>query len=276
MTAISVEIVAARGSVPREVGACMLVFADRVEGSIGGGALEYAAIARARQLMARALEGVARHRESHALGPELGQCCGGSVTLEYSPWSGAALPSPPLFHLQLHGGGHVGRALVATLVSLPCTIDWIDSRPDGFPPVIRCGPATIRIGRMDAPEEAVAQAPADTRFLVMTHSHALDFAICSAILRRPDAGFIGLIGSRTKRARFISRWRAAGIGEAAIDRLTCPIGVPGVVDKRPEVIAIAVAAQLLLPLTPNQVIEVRPALVIGACRPACVKHTTVA
>ncbi|MDD2877414.1 MAG: xanthine dehydrogenase accessory protein XdhC [Acidiphilium sp.] len=249
--AVSVAVDAVRGSAPREAGARMLVFADGTEGSIGGGALEYAAIGQARTLLGLwQTQGATPHRETRALGPQLGQCCGGSVTLVYEPWLACRLPpSPPLFHLQLHGAGHVGRALIGVLATLPVTIDWIDQRADIFPPEPPQGRARLRCRRVEIPQTAVVDAPPGARFLVMTHSHALDFAVCAAVLRRGDADFVGLIGSRTKHARFVGRWRAAGIADGAIDRLTCPIGLPGITDKRPEIIAVAVAAQLLLPGT---------------------------
>lgn len=247
--AVCVEVRRVRGSAPREAGARMLVSPEGTQGSIGGGNLEFTAAVRAAALLRSWRENparVAELSEIHALGPALGQCCGGSVTLSYQPWFEAALPAPaPLFHLQLHGAGHVGRALVEALRRLPCTIDWIDARADAFPAMPEdAGPARIARRRMKAPEDAVANAPKGSLFLVMTHSHALDWSICDAILRR-DFRFAGLIGSATKRARFESRWRAAGIPPAAIARLACPIGLPGITGKQPEIIALSVAAQLL-------------------------------
>ena len=248
--AVCVEVLRVRGSAPREAGARMLVSMDGMQGSIGGGNLEYAALARAAVLLdawRAEPEHAAELTEIHALGPALGQCCGGAVTLAYRPWFEARLPAcAPLFHLQLHGAGHVGRALVAALRALPCTIDWVDQRADAFPSAVDdTGPARIVRRMMAAPEDAVDDAPAGSLFLVMTHDHALDWSICDAILRRRDFCFAGLIGSATKRARFTSRWRAVGIPSSAIARLACPIGIPGIAGKQPEVIALAVAAQLL-------------------------------
>jgi xanthine dehydrogenase accessory factor len=259
---VCVTITAVRGSAPREAGACMLVRPHDTEGSIGGGRLEYDAIATARRWLSAWTVPAAQPEaisETAALGPHLGQCCGGVVTLRYQPWFEPALPPPPpLFHLQLHGAGHVGRALVAILATLPCVIDWIDSRADAFTPGTSATPATpaqITRRSVDPPESAVAEAPPGCRFLVMTHSHALDAAITAAALQRPDAGPVGLIGSATKRARFEQRWRRHGIAEQAITRLICPIGVAGIPAKQPAVLAIAIAAQLLQ-LVPEQGQEV--------------------
>lgn len=247
---VEVRIVRVLGSAPREVGACMLVGEDFAHGSIGGGHLEWHAQARARELLRDWRAGAqAPQRETHALGPSLGQCCGGVVTLEYAASQlGELPPAPPLFALQLHGAGHVGRALVRLLSTLPCSIDWIDERDDAFAAAPLCeaaGPASIRRIAVDAPQAEVTLAPAGGYVLVMTHSHELDARICEAALRRADLGFVGLIGSRTKRARFEHRWLARGMQPEALQRLVCPIGDPRIPGKRPEVLAMAVAAQLL-------------------------------
>ncbi|MHB0919610.1 MAG: xanthine dehydrogenase accessory protein XdhC [Thiomonas delicata] len=250
--AVCVEVVAVRGSAPREVGARMLVRAQDEQGSIGGGHLEWLAMQRARKLLGQWRAdpaGMLAQDQTHALGPSLGQCCGGAVTLRYQPWFDDALPSPaPLFHLQLHGAGHVGRALARLLTTLPCQVRWVDVRDDAFPPpepAQQHAQARIERVAVDSPEAEVALAPPGAFFLVMTHSHALDAQICEAVLRRGDFGFLGLIGSHSKRAGFARRWRQRGLGEAAIASLVCPIGVPGIAGKQPEVIALAAAAQLM-------------------------------
>ena len=206
------------------------------------------------------------------LGPALGQCCGGAVTLRFSPLDAAALagwPQPaPRFHLQLHGAGHVGRAIVRALAPLDdIEIDWIDGREDEFPAALpdafaaaavntggtRTGagtgmaawPTQLRRVCTDAPEDEVADAPPGAFYLVLTHRHDLDLRITEAVLRRGDFGFLGLIGSQTKKQRFIHHFERRGIAPSAIDRMTCPIGIAGIGGKEPEVIAIAVAAQLL-------------------------------
>ncbi|MBN2690930.1 MAG: xanthine dehydrogenase accessory protein XdhC [Burkholderiaceae bacterium] len=243
-----------RGSAPREQGACMLVGATQARGSIGGGHLEWNAIATARQLRQRWAAGASAetHMERHALGPALGQCCGGQVELSFEAASSGALPVPaPLFHLQLFGAGHVGRALVRALRPLPCSIDWVDEReqefpPDAFVPTTDAAfPSTLRALAVDAPEAEIATAPPGTFYLVMTHSHDLDFLLGETILRRPDIGWFGLIGSATKRARFLRRWQTRGIPPGAMEQLTCPVGIPGISGKAPEIIAASVAAQLL-------------------------------
>ncbi len=242
--AVVVEVVAHRGSVPRETGTRMLVAAQEVLGTIGGGHLELKAIEAARAL----LRGEAVEREQHfPLGPALGQCCGGAVTLRFTRLSDsqpASWPLPaPRFVLQLYGAGHVGRAIVKLLEGLDCRVQWIDEREGEFPP----GPGAPHVERVcaDAVEAEVAHAPPGAFYLVLTHSHDLDLRITEAVLRRGDFGFLGLIGSKTKRQRFIHRFEQRGVPADAIARMTCPIGLPGIVGKEPEVIAVAVVAQLL-------------------------------
>ncbi|MCW8308243.1 xanthine dehydrogenase accessory protein XdhC [Acidiphilium sp. PA] len=246
---VCIEISTVLGSAPREPGARMLVRPGDTEGSIGGGQLEYGAVATARRLLAAWRDDPARatvFAETAALGPQLGQCCGGVVSLRYLPWFAAHLPpEPALFHLQLHGAGHVGRALVAVLAALPCSIDWIDSRAGAMPGDEVGGVARIGRRHVADPACAVACAPAGSLFLVMTHSHALDAAITAAALQRGDAAYVGLIGSATKRARFEHRWRRQGFSDHTIERLTCPIGVAGIAGKQPAVLALGIAAQLL-------------------------------
>jgi xanthine dehydrogenase accessory factor len=247
---VVVEVVAARGSVPRGVGTRMLVSTDATSGTIGGGHLELKAITYARAMLARGM--VARDELSFALGPSLGQCCGGAMTLAFAPLDAEVLmrwpAGAPLFHLQLHGAGHVGRAIATLLATLDVEVDWFDQRDDGFPATTALGspwPAHIRRTSIDTVEAEVAHAPAGASFLVLTHEHALDLRITEAILRRGDFAYCGLIGSKTKRASFARRLAERGIASAAIARLTCPIGDPAITGRAPEVIAIAAVAELL-------------------------------
>jgi len=249
--AVVVEVVRTQGSAPREHGARMLVSADETVGTIGGGHLELKAIAAARLLLAG---GRCDREERHfALGPSLGQCCGGAVTLAFAPLDAEALArwpgGEPLFHLQLHGAGHVGRAIASGLALLDVEVDWFDPRDEEFPPTTTLGspwPARIRPVAVDTIEAEVRHAPPGAFFLVLTHEHALDLRIVEAILRRGDFAFCGLIGSKTKRARFVHRLEERGVAAERIARLTCPIGIAGIAGKEPEVIAAGVIAQLLL------------------------------
>jgi xanthine dehydrogenase accessory factor len=242
--AVVVEVRDARGSVPREAGTRMLVAADETLGTIGGGHLEWKAIADARSLLAH---GGAALEQRVALGPTLGQCCGGTLDLRFTWLAGedpAAWPLPaPRFTLQLYGAGHVGRAVVRLLTGIACRVQWIDERESAFP--AEGLPDHIERVCVEPVQAEVAQAPPGAFHLVLTHSHDLDLAIAQAILQRGDFGWFGLIGSGTKRARFERRLRERGFASALIERIVCPIGLPGIVGKEPEVIAVAVVAQLL-------------------------------
>jgi xanthine dehydrogenase accessory factor len=147
----------------------------------------------------------------------------------------------PDLNIAVFGAGHVGSAVVAALAGLDCNIRWVDSRRHVF----RNVPANVRA--IEAPEPAleVAALPPGSFYLVMTHSHAMDFEICDRILRRRDVRYCGLIGSVSKRRRFEKRYRQQGMSDALLNNLTCPIGVDGISGKKPAEIAVAVAAEVL-------------------------------
>ena len=245
--AVDVQILSHRGSTPRETGTRMVVAEDAVLGTIGGGHLELLAITAAREGLRQT--DFAPQDLDLPLGPALGQCCGGRVVLRLQALSEASLadwPAPqPRFFLQLHGAGHVGRAIVRLLADIDCRVQWIDEREEEFPRLTGAEPPHIERVCVDTPEAEVALAPPRAFFLVMTHRHDLDERITEAVLRRGDFGYCGLIGSGTKRARFLHRFEARGLSGAVLARMTCPIGLPGIAGKEPAVLAVAVVAQLL-------------------------------
>lgn len=255
-----VRVESTEGSVPREAGAWMAVLADgRIVGTIGGGHLELQAIAEARRRLA-GVPGPARPQASlrFALGPTLGQCCGGVVHLGFecitaadrAPAAGLAQRLAPRQHpVALFGGGHVGHALARALAPLPFALTWLDSRDGVFP---QPAPDGVACEHSDPVQQAVPGLAPGSRVLIMSFSHAEDLDVVAACLRRQreqgDLPFIGLIGSRTKWATFQRRLRGRGFAQAELDHITCPIGVPGITGKEPAVIAVAVAAQLLMTL----------------------------
>ena len=147
----------------------------------------------------------------------------------------------PDLNIAVFGAGHVGAAVVASLSQLDCNIRWVDSRRGIFRQV----PNNVRAIEAAEPGWEVAAMPPESYYLVMTHSHAIDFEICDRILRRNDAHYCGLIGSTSKRRRFEKRYRQQGMPQAMIDRLVCPIGVDGISGKKPAEIAVSVAAEIL-------------------------------
>ena len=232
--AVLVTLLAVRGSTPREAGCKMVVTAETAHGTIGGGNLEFSSIALARSLMTNGA--AAPLVREFPLGPELGQCCGGHVSVLFE------VVAPTSWKIALFGAGHVGCALVPLLGSLECRVQWIDPRADAFPQDV---PANVAKVTDPSPIECLGKLPAGSFVLVMTHDHSLDFDLVAAALPRGDLPYVGLIGSETKRARFVARLRRAGLPAEAIRRLVCPIGVDGAGGKAPAEIAIAVAAQLL-------------------------------
>jgi xanthine dehydrogenase accessory factor len=294
-SAALVTLARVEGSSPREAGARMVVRpSGGFHGTIGGGALEWAALDAANAAL-KAGRGPALRR-SLALGPELAQCCGGRVEwrvetfdardldalspLAIAEAGGAAtvrarlkadgrvertleahtgqegqtarrsvddgwiepigISARPIY---LFGAGHVGRALTLALAPLPFAVRWVDSRREAFP---AHAPANAALIHALEPVKELADAPDGALIVVMTHSHAVDLEIVAAALSAERFGFVGLIGSPTKRARFLSQMRAAGLSQACLARLVCPIGVPGVEAKEPAVIAASTAAQLLI------------------------------
>ncbi|MWB79819.1 xanthine dehydrogenase accessory protein XdhC [Pseudooceanicola sp. 216_PA32_1] len=281
---VRVVVAGVRGSTPREAGAAMAVWAEGFEGTIGGGALELEAIRLARA-------GLRAPRVLHrALGPELGQCCGGAVTLVLEavdadllerargevvarPVEAGAGEMPleirrmlaearaqgveaptrlvegwlaepvarPRRNIWIWGAGHVGRALVAVLSPLPgLAITWVDTGADRFPDT---PPEGVSVVPAADPALLAAHAPVEAEHLVLTYSHALDLALCDALLRR-GFGRCGLIGSATKWARFRRRLSGMGHADAQISRIDCPIGDPSL-GKHPQAIAVGVATCIL-------------------------------
>ncbi|MEH6824045.1 MAG: xanthine dehydrogenase accessory protein XdhC [Motiliproteus sp.] len=232
--AVLITLVDQQGSTPRNAGAKMLVSRDAQYDTIGGGHLEYKAIQIARQLLAQGHSQPQTQRFS--LGASLGQCCGGVTTLLFEPLGNAQI------QIALFGAGHVGRALVPILASLPCRIRWIDARAAEFP---ACIPEGVTPIVNEFPEDEVDRLPANSYFIVMTHNHQLDQTLSARILRRGDFGYFGLIGSRTKRHTFEHRLRARGFSAAQLAQIHCPIGIAAVKGKRPTEIAVAVAAEVI-------------------------------
>jgi len=284
---VRVAVLKARGSTPREAGAVMLVTPAAIEGTIGGGELEWRAEQLARSMLLP--DQAPLQIERWPLGPELGQCCRGSVTLWFERFEPSDLPfltelaerlerreqgwllsrdrggqverqwafqpppegdgeslievlgqaDPPVW---VFGAGHVGRALVGLLETLPFSVSVIDSRAA----VLEALPKGRSVQRWcDDPATLVDQAPPGAALLIMTHSHEIDYAICRAALQRSDLAWVGLIGSDTKATCFRLRLSRDGIDDARIATLVSPIGVEGVRSKLPVAIAVAVAAQLL-------------------------------
>ncbi|MGD1926075.1 MAG: xanthine dehydrogenase accessory protein XdhC [Paracoccaceae bacterium] len=234
----------AKGSAPRDSGTMLLVFDGGTIGTIGGGTVEHTVIGEARKLLET--DGSPLDL-TFPLGPDLDQCCGGQMRVQIGLivpngeflWPGGPrFPNDPDKRLVIiYGAGHVGQAIVRALAPLPFRLTLVDARD--------APPTDDDVLITPLPEAVAEEAPPGTFHVVLTHSHAIDLEVITAILAG-EFGFCGLIGSATKRTLFERRLAERGVPQDAIAQLTCPIGLPGLRDKRPEVIAASVAVQLLV------------------------------
>lgn len=283
---VLVTVVAAKGSTPRNIGARMIVTKDDIWQTIGGGALEFDVMARARVMLGSNSTKWQRQLVKIVLGPDMGQCCGGSLSvllerfgldeaealsafdageeshlilahplssgLPLVPHSLSDLPMEKVFLAPMHekniplfiyGAGHVSRALLPRILGLGFDVFLVDISTARFPPKIDADVAKVLA---KDPAAVARRAPAEAVHLVMTHDHALDEAICLQILLRGDFAFLGLIGSATKRARFVRRLKQAGISAAMLDLLVCPVGIAEITGKSPAQVALSISAQLVI------------------------------
>ena len=231
---VLITVLSVKGSVPREQGTKMVVTADDCIDTIGGGHLEFIAIEKARAML---LGGEASQAiEEFPLGPKLGQCCGGRVSLFFECFA------EPRARIALFGAGHVGQALAGILAQLPVELIWIDSRAEQFPEQI---PEGVRKVVDTEPVDQIAQLPAGSYVIVMTHNHPLDYQLVEAALNRGDLGYLGVIGSQTKAKRFRMRLAHRKFDAATIDKMISPIGLDAVPGKRPMEVAVSVAGQVI-------------------------------
>lgn len=245
---VLLQVLEAKGSTPRDKGAFMVVSSNQSFGTIGGGRLELDAIQKARAI----LEGAEIAELELALGPEIGQCCGGRVRVGFSQYSRDDVGEIEQLIMEdcadeaevwIFGGGHVGKALALCMTNLPVKAHLVESRASEIIGVT----SGVDTHLAAMPESLVAQIAPGAAVIVLTHDHGLDFLIVSEALERDDLCLVGMIGSKTKRATFESQYRRSGGNVANLSRLTCPIGTK-IADKRPSVIAVSVAAQIMTAL----------------------------
>ncbi len=270
--AVLVTVTRTKGSTPRDAGTKMAVTLAEtlpssliVGGTIGGGNIEFKALEIAHQWLTKMQRtsglNVLEMPEYRAfpLGASLGQCCGGWVELRFeampladkgvlTEWvanlKAAATTNP--FDVMLLGAGHVAQALAPMLSAIGAQVRWIDTREGVFSWGAAIGLANVETCVSDTPEAEISNAPAGIFFIIMTHSHALDQQLTQAILKRDDANFYGLIGSKTKRRLFENRLSMRGYSQSTIAKLTCPLGIDGIKSKEPAAIALAITAQIQL------------------------------
>ena len=231
---VLVTIIEELGSTPRNAGSKMVISAASTFDTIGGGHLEYKAMQIARDMLARGQQNT--HLERFSLGASLGQCCGGVTVLLFEPMGQVQA------EIAVFGAGHVGRALVPLLASLPCRVRWIDSREQEIPVQL---PSGVRKIVSEEPVDEIDNLPVGSYCIVMTHNHPLDLELSAAILKRNDFAYFGLIGSKTKRVKFENRLRERGFEGSVLQRMRCPLGLAEVKGKLPVEIAISIAGETI-------------------------------
>ncbi|APD85964.1 xanthine dehydrogenase accessory protein XdhC [Alteromonas sp. Mex14] len=242
---VLVTVVNTAGSTPREPGSKMVVTASTSIDTIGGGHLEFDAIARAREFLAKGEQCTELH--SYPLSSALGQCCGGAVKVLFD------VCNVHQQHIAIFGAGHVAKALVPILAQLPVRISWIDSRDDLFPPLL---PANVQKVVEEMPESEVRNFDENSWLVILTHDHQLDYRITEQALKLPSLPFVGLIGSDTKAKRFITKLIQRGFDEPALSRLVTPIGNRDIPGKQPIEVAVSIAAQLIARLHDDKSVAV--------------------
>jgi xanthine dehydrogenase accessory factor len=235
-----VTVIGANGSTPREDGSKMVVTSDATYDTIGGGKLEFLATERARDLLRSGKQVQQIHH--FPLAAEAEQCCGGSVTVLFEVFPRTAM------EIVLFGAGHVGQALIKILSELDAHISWVDNRSEFLPEECPLGVEKIHL---ENPEDIIEDIPDDAYIVIVTHDHSLDYRLTKEVLDQGNFAYLGLIGSDTKAERFRKRLKHDGFDEQTIDRVTCPIGMPGLEGKLPMQVAVAIAAQILF-LTPRE------------------------
>ncbi len=240
---VLVTVISTGGSTPRASGTKMLVLADDVIDTIGGGQLEFQAVHQARELL---IDPTKNHQNQQLikqvlLGADAGQCCGGYATLLFESYPARAA------ELLVFGAGHVAKALMTILGQLPVATRWIDNRPNMFPPqeTLAAHIECVLVQEPEIPEQLLEQAPAGSRVLILTHDHALDYRLAETALKLNRFASIGVIGSDNKSKRFRHRLQANGISDEQLASMQCPVGLAEVGGKLPMEVAVSIAGQLI-------------------------------
>jgi len=230
---VCVTLAAAKGSVPQEIGAKMLVTENgRACGTIGGGRVEEAAIKQAREVLA-SKPGASCSLIEWNLQKDIGMTCGGVVTFFFEVFR------PASWNIAIFGAGHVSQALVRILASLSCRVSVFDTRPE----MLSALPEAIHVRRrlIEPLENAVDEIPEGAFVAVMTQGHRTDKPVLERILKTRQFPYLGVIGSASKAAVLRRELRESGLADPVF---RCPIGLPLGRDT-PEEIAISIAAEML-------------------------------
>jgi len=231
---VLVTLLGVRGSSPRDSGSKMVVSQQTTFDTIGGGHLEHQATKIAQKMLLDSESG--QHIEHFPLGAKLGQCCGGAISVLFESFV------PNYINIMLFGAGHVAHDIVPMLAGLPVRVTWVDERAELFP---KAQYNNVQQLVSDTPADEVAEMPANSYYLVLTHNHQRDFEIASAILTRQDFTYLGLIGSKTKWQRFVQRFKHRDFSAEQIDNIRCPVGLSDVPGKLPMEVAVSIVGEII-------------------------------
>ena len=244
---IKVKLIKTEGSVPRNKGTIMLISEKYIFGSIGGGQLEYNIINKSKNLLK--LKKFKEEIINIPLGPSIGQCCGGYVQVKITKHKNGvdSFKNENKIkkideNLYIFGAGHIGKELSSRSIDLDFNVNLIDSREE-YLKIQKNNKITNIYAKF--PWLLVKNFKKNSFFIILTHSHDLDFKIINELLNLNNFKFIGLIGSKTKMKRFENRLIKLGHNQSLIDKIECPIGIKSITSKKPAQIAISIIARLL-------------------------------
>jgi xanthine dehydrogenase accessory factor len=222
-------VIGVEGSAPRSGSAKMLVYANgEIDGTVGGGVFEQRVI----QAAQAAIEKGQHCRYTAHLTRDLGMCCGGEMEVFVE-----VLDTQVRVHL--FGAGHVGQAVCRAIDPLAFSVFVYDERDDWL---AGCSDYEATLVQGDPLAHLPTVGPLDF-LLIFTHSHPLDQALLEKLITR-DFGYLGMIGSKTKVAKFFLRLKAAGVPEDLFRSVSAPIGL-NIGAETPEEIALSIAAELV-------------------------------
>lgn len=147
-----------------------------------------------------------------------------------------------VWSIAIFGAGHVGTACAEALQSWPATCRLFDTRAEQ---VVAARERALNVELANDPLAAMDELADGSDIAIMTHDHGLDLRLTEHALAAGRFGYVGLIGSRSKRRRFEKRLSSAGLTAEQIANLTCPIGISSISGKQPFEIAAALSVQLI-------------------------------
>lgn len=228
-----VTLVNARGSIPQNIGARMIVSQNQILfGTIGGGKLEAKAFEVAKDLIQNFN---ATNLVTWNLQKDVGMTCGGEVTLFFEPHV-----HKNIWEIAIFGAGHVSQELVRTMQRLDCSLTVYDNRKEWLDKLPK---DTKRVYSEDLKSE-VEKLSNHTFVVIMTMGHSTDLPILAEVLKTKNLPYLGVIGSKSKRNTLLKGLLELKVAEEVRENFICPMGEP-FGSNSPCEIAISICAQLI-------------------------------